>query len=88
MTTLEGRPRLKAGCRMSPAGDVLLIPEGALKLQGPARSILEACDGTRTLSEVVEQLLIIFPQAEAAKISAETATFLTQLAQKGVIKFV
>jgi len=87
MTTFEDRPLLKAGCRLAPSGDVLLIPEGALRLQGPARQIVAACDGTRTVQHIVETLLAAFPNAEVAKVSEETAAFLTRLAEKGVVEF-
>jgi pyrroloquinoline quinone biosynthesis protein D len=88
MTSLEGRPLLKAGCRLAPSGDVLLIPEGALRLQGPARQIVSACDGTRTVPQIVATLLTAFPNAEASKVSDETTAFLTKLAQKGVVEFI
>jgi len=51
--------RLAPGCRLSEAGaaeDLLLIPEGALKLKGPARSIVELCTGDRAISAIVDEL--------------------------------
>jgi pyrroloquinoline quinone biosynthesis protein D len=86
--TFEGRPRLKAGCRLSAAGDVLLIPESVLRLQGPARLIVEACDGTKTVPQILDQLREGFPNSEPLKVSEETAAFLTRLAEKGAIEFV
>jgi Coenzyme PQQ synthesis protein D (PqqD) len=88
VTDLEGRPLLKAGCRLSPSGDVLLIPEGVLRLHGPARRILEACDGTQTVPQIVATLLGEFRDVEPAKVSEETAAFLTKLAEKGAVEFV
>lgn len=88
MTLLEGRPLLKPGCRMSPAGDVLLIPEGVLSLQGPASRIVKFCDGTKTVREIVAMLLEQFPGADHGKVSEETSGFLTRLADRGVIEFV
>lgn len=88
MTDFEGRPLLKAGCRLSPSGDVLLIPEGALRLQGPARRILEACDGTSTVQQIVAALLKDFRTAEPAKVSDETKVFLGKLFEKGAVEFV
>lgn len=67
---LTERPSLKAGCRLSPPSSsesLLLIPEGALRLRGPGRRILELCDGERTLASVIEQLQIEFPAAEAGQ---------------------
>ena len=88
MTEVQGRPTLKPGCRLSPAGDVLLIPEGALKLQGPALQIVQSCDGTKTLPEIVTTLLNRFPGADPAKVSEETSGFLRQLADRGAVEFV
>jgi len=87
MMNPESRPQLKPGCRLSPAGDILLIPESVLRLQGPARLIVEACDGTKTISQIVSHLLQSFPGAEPAKVSQETTSFLSQLAEKGVVQF-
>jgi pyrroloquinoline quinone biosynthesis protein D len=88
VTELEGRPVLKAGCRLAPSGDVLLIPEGVLRLHGPARRILEACDGTQTVPEIVAKLASEFRNAEPVKVSEETAAFLAKLVEKGVVEFV
>jgi pyrroloquinoline quinone biosynthesis protein D len=88
MTVPEGRPLLKPGCRLSPAGDVLLIPEGALRLQGPAYRILQACDGTKTIPQIVAALIDEFPGADQTKVSEETSTFLMKLAGRAVIEFV
>lgn len=88
MTDFEGHPLLKAGCRLSPSGDVLLIPEGALRLQGPARHIVEACDGTQTVPQIVAKLLGEFRAAEPAKVSEETKMFLEKLFEKGAVEFI
>ncbi len=88
MTDLStGKPRLKPGCRLAPAGDVLLIPEGVLRLQGPGARILRACDGTKAVREIVDELLREFPSAESTKVSEETTAFLTRLAERGVVEF-
>jgi pyrroloquinoline quinone biosynthesis protein D len=87
---LEERPTLKRGCRLAPASTtepLLLIPEGALRLHGPARRILELCDGERNLAGVIEQLQLEFPAAEASRISAEVMNYLRGLQQKGAIEF-
>ena len=56
--------RLAPGCRLSAAGDsedLLLIPEGALRLQGPARTIVELCDGQRAMREIVGRIKTALP---------------------------
>ena len=84
----ESRPRLRPGCRLSESpqqGDVLLIPEGVLRLVGPGRKILEHCDGQRTISEIVRDLQKAFPGVDPARIESEVNTFLDRLHQKGVL---
>lgn len=66
---------------------LLLIPEGALRLQGPGRRILELCDGKRNLGDVIRQLQVEYPLAEESKISGEVVTFLRGLQDKGAIEF-
>ncbi|HEX4170696.1 MAG TPA: PqqD family peptide modification chaperone [Bryobacteraceae bacterium] len=87
MTANKGRPSLKPGCRLSPTGDVLLIPEGGLRLQGPALRIVQSCDGTKTVSEIVTALLDQFPGADQVKVFEETSSFLMKLADRGAIEF-
>lgn len=83
--------RLAPGCRLNPAGsaeDLLLIPEGALRLKGPARSIVELCDGTRTLSGIVEELQRRYPSDDAPRIETEAVTLLTRLRDRGALETV
>ena len=87
---MSARPTLRPGCRLSPASNpesLLLIPEGALRLHGPGRHILELCDGQRTLSEIVDKLCCVFPTAEASRIAAEAIQFLERLEGKGAVEF-
>ena len=88
MTVTDGRPKLKRGCRLSAAGDVLLIPEGALRLAGPASRIVQSCDGTKTVPEIVDTLLEQFPGADVARVSGETLSFIGQLTDRGAIEYV
>lgn len=81
------KPRLKPGCRLAPSGDVLLIPEGVLRLQGPGARIVRACDGIKTVPEIVAELLHQFPSADPERVSAETAAFLTGMADRGALEF-
>ena len=78
--------RLAPGCRLSGAPgqeDLLLIPEGALRLKGPARIIVELCDGQRTLGQVVEELVRRYPTADRGRIEAETAALVGGLHRRG-----
>jgi pyrroloquinoline quinone biosynthesis protein D len=87
---LDQRPVLKKGCRLSPPSapeSLLLIPEGALRLQGPGRRILELCDGTRTVSGVIEALQSEFADAEPARIATEVQQYLERLRDRGAVEF-
>jgi pyrroloquinoline quinone biosynthesis protein D len=83
-------PHLKRGCRLSATSapdSLLLIPEGALRLKGPSRRILELCDGQRSLAGIVSVLEKEFTSAEPGRVSHEVVSFLAALQQKGVIEF-
>lgn len=81
-------PALKKGCRLSTATEpVLLIPEGALRLHGPGKRILELCDGKRNVGDVIHQLQVEYSAADAARISGEVLAFLKGLQDKGAIEF-
>jgi pyrroloquinoline quinone biosynthesis protein D len=54
------RPRLVTGARLQ-YDDVreehlLLVPEGAVRLNATAAEVLELCDGERSLDEIVDTL--------------------------------
>ena len=81
--------RLAPGCRLNAAGgpdDLVLIPEGALRLKGPARMIVELCDGERTLSGIVDELRRRYPAEDATRIQKETEALLAQLRERGVLE--
>lgn len=86
---LTGTPILKPGCRLSGSDSesLLLIPEGVLRLHGPARRILELCNGQRKLSEIIQQLQAEFSTAEPSRISAEVIDYLSRLQERGAIEF-
>ncbi len=79
-------PQLAPGCRLSPAQDVLLVPEGAIRLQGPARRILECCDGRRSFREICAVLEQQYA-GKAVRIADETAAFLERLHARRVVNF-
>ncbi len=82
-------PRLAPGCRLNPAGgaeDLLLIPEGALRLKGPARAIVELCDGQRTLAEIISELQRTYPTAQPARIETEAVALFARLRDRGVLE--
>ncbi len=88
------RPRLAAGCRWGPTtktatGEerVILFPEGAIKLQGTGRQILEQCDGQRTFAEIIAELQKQFGAADPEKIRTDITQFLEQLQKKRIVDY-
>jgi pyrroloquinoline quinone biosynthesis protein D len=88
------KPRLAAGCRWGPEQKtgpeeirVVLFPEGAIKLQGTGRQVLERCDGQRTFGEIIAELQSQFSAADPAKIRADISQFLEQLRHKRIVDY-
>ena len=83
------QPRLAAGCRWGGTEEarVILFPEGAIKLQGTGRQVLERCDGQRTFGEIIVELQSQFADANPAKIRADISQFLEQLRHKRIIDY-
>jgi coenzyme PQQ biosynthesis protein PqqD len=82
-------PKLAAGCRWGGTTDapVVLFPEGAIKVEGTGRVILELCTGNFSLGEMIEKLQEQFILAPKDKIRADVITFLEQLHAKRVIDY-
>jgi pyrroloquinoline quinone biosynthesis protein D len=86
-------PRLAAGCRWGaeskPGGEerTVLFPEGAIRLQGTGRQVLERCDGQRTFAQIIAELQAQFADADPTKIRADISQFLEQLRHKRVVDY-
>lgn len=85
----SSQPHLAAGCRWggSEPDRVILYPEGAIKLQGTGRLVLERCDGQRTFGEIIVELQEQFSAADPAKIRSDIATFLEQLQRRRIVDY-
>jgi pyrroloquinoline quinone biosynthesis protein D len=83
------QPRLAAGCRWggSEQERVILFPEGAIKLQGTGRQVLERCDGQRTFAQLIGELQTEFGDADPDKIRADISQFLEQLRHKRIVDY-
>jgi coenzyme PQQ biosynthesis protein PqqD len=88
------QPRLAPGCRWGAANQggneqerVILFPEGAIKLQGTGRLVLERCDGQRTFGEIIAELQKEFGNTDPEKIRADIAIFLEQLQKKRIVDY-
>ena len=92
--TDESRPRLATGCRWGPTARngkeetrMILFPEGAIKLQGTGRLVLEHCDGERTFGEIIAELQKEFGKTDPEKIRADISAFLEQLQRKRIVDY-
>jgi coenzyme PQQ biosynthesis protein PqqD len=85
----SSQPRLAAGCRWGGTEEarVILFPEGAIKLQGTGRQVLEQCDGQRTFGQIIQELQAQFTDADPAKIRADISQFLEQLRHKRIVDY-
>jgi pyrroloquinoline quinone biosynthesis protein D len=88
------QPRLAAGCRWGPENKtvaeqerVVLFPEGAIKLQGTGRQVLERCDGQRTFGEIIADLQKEFGTTAPEKIRGDISIFLEQLQRKRIVDY-
>jgi len=85
----DSRPRLAAGCRWGGTEQdrVILFPEGAIKLQGTGRQILEHCDGERTFGKIITELQKEFGTTDPDKIRTDISLFLEQLQKKRIVDY-
>jgi pyrroloquinoline quinone biosynthesis protein D len=64
---------------------VLLYPEGMVKLNPSASEILKHCDGKRSISQIIAELKVQFPDAD---LEADVMNFLHAAQERGWIKAV
>jgi pyrroloquinoline quinone biosynthesis protein D len=87
--TDSSQPRLATGCRWGGTEEnrMILYPEGAIKLQGTGRQVLERCDGQRTFGEIIAELHTEFGKTDPAKIRGDIGIFLEQLQKKRIVDY-
>jgi len=80
------RPRLATGARLRydevREEHVLLIPEGAVRLNPTAAQVLELCDGERSLDDIVGTLSARF---EGAEVRDDVLELVDAMAQRGLV---
>jgi len=82
-------PKFAAGCRWGGTTDapVVLFPEGAIRVEGTGRIILELCSGQLSLAEIVSKLEEQFILVPKGKIRDDVQKFLEQLHAKRIIDY-
>jgi pyrroloquinoline quinone biosynthesis protein D len=86
----DSKPRLAPGCRWADANGeerMLMFPEGALRVQGTGREILERCDGQRSWQQIMEELQVRYPNGDLGRIEREASDFLQTMHQKRIVDF-
>ena len=80
------RPRLVTGARLRydevREEHVLLIPEGAVRLNPSAAEVLELCDGERSLDDIVGALSARY---EGADVRDDILELVDAMAQRGLV---
>jgi pyrroloquinoline quinone biosynthesis protein D len=80
------RPRLVTGARLRydevREEHLLLVPEGAVRLNASAAEVLELCDGRRSLDEIVGALSARY---EGADVRDDVLEMVDAMTQKGLV---
>jgi pyrroloquinoline quinone biosynthesis protein D len=87
---LNSHPRLAPGCRLNEKNQqprTLLMPERALRLNGPSLEIVERCDGQHTVQQIITELQQIYSKAEPKKVETDILGYLTLLHEQRALDF-
>ena len=80
------RPRLATGARLRydevREEHVLLVPEGAVRLNATAAEVLELCDGERSLDDIVGALSARY---DGAEVRDDVVELVDAMAQRGLV---
>jgi pyrroloquinoline quinone biosynthesis protein D len=85
----NSKPRLAPGVRLGQNNNqqVLLMPERALRLNGPSLEIVQRCDGERTVAQIVADLQKIYSKADPAKVESDILGYLNLLNNQRALDF-
>jgi pyrroloquinoline quinone biosynthesis protein D len=86
---LQSQPRLAPGCRLGENNQqrVLLMPERALRLNGPSLEIVQRCDGKHTVQQIISDLQKIYSKAEPKKVETDILDYLARLQDQRALDF-
>lgn len=86
----QSRPRLAPGCRLNEKTQqprVLLMPERALRLNGPSLEIVERCDGRHTVRQIITELQKLYSKARPEKVEEDILGYLALLQKERALDF-
>lgn len=86
----EMRPHLAVGCRLNEKKEqprVLLMPERALRLNGPSLEIVTRCDGNHTVQQIIQDLQKLYSKAVPQKVEEDILGYLALLHDQRALDF-
>ena len=86
----NSHPSLAPGCRMnekSQQSRTLLMPERALRLNGPSLEIVERCDGQHTVQQIITELQQLYAKADPTKVETDIMGYLALLQKERALNF-
>ena len=85
----NSKPRLAAGVRLGESNNqrVLLMPERALRLNGPSLEIVQRCNGQHTVAQIVGELQKLYAKAEPQKVESDIIGYLELLQKDRALDF-
>jgi pyrroloquinoline quinone biosynthesis protein D len=87
---MTATPRLAAGVRLNEKSQqprMLLMPERALRLNGPSLEIVQLCDGKHTVQQIAEKLHAVYAKAEPQRITDDLVGYLELLHKERAVDF-
>ncbi len=87
---LTAVPRLAAGVRLNEKNQqprMLLMPERALRLNGPSLEIVQLCDGKHTVQQIAEKLHALYSKAEPERITNDLLGYIGLLHDQRAVDF-
>lgn len=87
---LTATPRLAPGVRLNDKSQLprtLLMPERALRLNGPSLEIVQLCDGNHTVQQIADKLHALYSKAEPQRITDDLLGYLALLHDQRAIDF-
>jgi coenzyme PQQ biosynthesis protein PqqD len=87
---LTATPRLAPGVRLNDKSQLprtLLMPERAMRLNGPSLEIVQLCDGNHTVQQIAEKLHALYSKAEPQRITDDLLGYLALLHDQRAIDF-
>jgi pyrroloquinoline quinone biosynthesis protein D len=88
---MTATPRLAPGVRLNDKSQqprTLLMPERALRLNGPSLEIVQLCDGKHTVQQIAEKLHALYAKAEPQRITDDLLGYLELLHKERAVDFV